>query len=163
MYRNNFRAPQLQNRQNLSFGGGNCGGRRNSVAENCNKNNAAQENCGCLTPVTPCVVPAGCVCEPQGCICEPVTNCGCEPQGCGCETENCVCNKEPEHDCACQKPEPADPGCKPSKKDPISMMPLAMAYVPWQDYKDVYSEEEGWCKGTIFAQLDLDFMARRCN
>ena len=43
------------------------------------------------------------------------------------------------------------------------MMPLAMAYVPWQDYKDVYSEEEGWCKGTIFAQLDLDFMARRCN
>lgn len=148
MYRNNFRTSQLQNRQNLSFGSGNCGGRRNSAAENCSKNNVAQENCGCLTPITPCVVPAGC---------------GCEPQGCGCESSNCACDEVSERDCACQKPEPANPGCKPSKKDPISMMPLAMAYVPWQDYKDVYSEEEGWCKGTIFAQLDLDFMARRCN
>jgi hypothetical protein len=42
-------------------------------------------------------------------------------------------------------------------------MALAMAYVPWQDYKNICPEEEAWCKGTIFAQLDLDFMARRCN
>lgn len=63
---------------------------------------------------------------------------------------------------ACEEGRP-DSDCFPSKKDPVGKMPLAMAYVPWQDYKDICSEEESWCKGTIFAQLDLDFMARRCN
>ncbi|MBQ9119872.1 MAG: spore coat associated protein CotJA [Lachnospiraceae bacterium] len=47
--------------------------------------------------------------------------------------------------------------------DPIACMPLAMAYVPWQDYEAIYSEAEAWEKGTIFCKLDLDFMARRCN
>ena len=53
--------------------------------------------------------------------------------------------------------------CRPSMNDPISCMPLAMAYVPWQDYEAIYSEAEAWEKGTIFCKLDLDFMARRCN
>lgn len=67
--------------------------------------------------------------------------------------DSCGCGTAPETDC----------GCVPSRQDPIEGMSLAMAYVPWQDYKDVCSEEEGWRAGTIFAQLDLDFMARRCN
>lgn len=54
-------------------------------------------------------------------------------------------------------------GCRPSRRDPLAGMPLAMAYVPWQDYEETYSKEEAWERGTIFCQLDLEFMARRCN
>lgn len=53
--------------------------------------------------------------------------------------------------------------CRPSMNDPIACMPLAMAYVPWQDYEAIYSEAEAWQRGTIFRKLDLEFMARRCN
>ena len=83
---------------------------------------------------------------------QPENNC-CEPPQC------CT---PPDKDCDCGNKKP-DPDCVPSKKDPIAGMALAMAYVPWQDYKNICPEEEAWCKGTIFAQLDLDFMARRCN
>lgn len=63
----------------------------------------------------------------------------------------------------CRPSDEPDYDCFPSKQDPVAGMALAMAYVPWQDYRNVCSEEEAWCRGTIFAQLDLDFMARRCN
>lgn len=68
---------------------------------------------------------------------------------------------EPER--GCDRPEETENGCRPSKRDSVSGMPLAMAYVPWQDFKDIYPEEESWCRGTIFAQLDLEFACRRCN
>ena len=92
---------------------------------------------------------------------------------CGCECPSrpsmpapqpdCIVVIERECDCGCDKPEEDDCGCRPSKNDPVSGMPLAMAYVPWQDFKEIYSEDESWCNGTIFAQLDLEFMCRRCN
>ncbi len=99
-------------------------------------------------------------CAPQQedncCVPRPENNC-CAPQ-----PEDSCCMPLPENNCGCGNEE-VDYGCFPSKKDPVAGMPLAMAYVPWQDFKDICSEEEAWCKGTIFAQLDLDFMARRCN
>lgn len=81
-------------------------------------------------------------------------------------TSDCGCGAAPapasERSCGCSRDE-IDEGCMPSNNDPISGMRLAMAYVPWQDFRNIYSEEEGWCRGTIFAQLDLEFLARRCN
>lgn len=40
---------------------------------------------------------------------------------------------------------------------------LAMAYVPWQSWKNLYEICEGFSKGTIFKELDLDFYGRRCS
>lgn len=35
---------------------------------------------------------------------------------------------------------------------------LAMAYVPFQQWSEVYSAEKGLCSGTIFPCLDLPFV-----
>ncbi|MBQ9767273.1 MAG: spore coat associated protein CotJA [Lachnospiraceae bacterium] len=40
---------------------------------------------------------------------------------------------------------------------------LAMAYVPWQTWRKLYEVCEGFKAGTIFKELDLEFMGRRCN
>ena len=34
---------------------------------------------------------------------------------------------------------------------------LAMAYVPWQKWQALYEAEKGFCRGTIFAELDKPF------
>ncbi|MDD3410967.1 MAG: spore coat associated protein CotJA [Eubacteriales bacterium] len=39
--------------------------------------------------------------------------------------------------------------------------PLAMSYVPWQTWGDLYEEETALVRGTIFPVLDLPFLARR--
>ncbi len=39
--------------------------------------------------------------------------------------------------------------------------PIAMAYVPWQKFRDVYPPEKAFCQGTIFAELDLPFYGCR--
>lgn len=36
-------------------------------------------------------------------------------------------------------------------------MPLAMAYVPWQTWQNIYDAEKGFCNGTIFQELNLPF------
>lgn len=38
---------------------------------------------------------------------------------------------------------------------------LAMSYVPWQAWCDLYDEKTALERGTIFPSLDLPFMARR--
>lgn len=38
--------------------------------------------------------------------------------------------------------------------------PLAMAYVPWQCWNQVYDLEEGFQAGTIFPELNLPFTGR---
>ena len=35
---------------------------------------------------------------------------------------------------------------------------VAMAYVPFQQWSEVYSAEKGFCAGTLFPCLDLPFM-----
>lgn len=62
-------------------------------------------------------------------------------------------------DCNC-RPKPSSP----VKRDPLQGMPLAMAYVPWQDWKNVYCQEKALQRGTIFEELDLPFEGRGgCN
>ncbi|MBP5431294.1 spore coat associated protein CotJA [Ruminococcus sp.] len=36
-------------------------------------------------------------------------------------------------------------------------VPLAMAYVPWQQWGETYGEDEALSRGTLFPQLDLPF------
>ena len=41
--------------------------------------------------------------------------------------------------------------------------PLAMAYVPWQQFKMCENLEEGFKNGTIFPELNRPFLGRRCK
>ena len=43
------------------------------------------------------------------------------------------------------------------RNDVFYGMPLAMAYVPWQKWQNIYDAEKGFCRGTIFQELDLPF------
>ncbi|MDD7113763.1 MAG: spore coat associated protein CotJA [Lachnospiraceae bacterium] len=45
----------------------------------------------------------------------------------------------------------------------IDSLPLAMAYVPWQTWGNLYKPEEGLKQGTIFKDLNLPFTGRRCG
>ncbi len=141
----------------------------------CCEPQCCEPQCCAMERRNECCTPEPC-CEPQCCESERRNECCtsapcCEPQCCESERRNECCTSAPccvrpvplpAPDCGCRDEE-LDEGCFPSKHDPVSGMALAMAYVPWQDYRNVCSEEEAWCRGTIFAQLDLDFMARRCN
>lgn len=49
------------------------------------------------------------------------------------------------------------------KETTLSGMPIAMAYVPWQSYGDLYQVPQALRNGTLFRELNLDFAGRRCN
>lgn len=53
--------------------------------------------------------------------------------------------------------------CAPATEDRLAGMPIAMAYVPWQRWKQTYSLEQGLNRGTIFPELDLPFVMGRCR
>ena len=42
----------------------------------------------------------------------------------------------------------------------IDDMPIAMAYVPWQRWSNVYDLDKGFCYGTIFPELNKPFVGR---
>lgn len=43
------------------------------------------------------------------------------------------------------------------RDDALEGMPLAMAYVPWQNWRKIYEPEKALCRGTIFEELDKPF------
>lgn len=42
--------------------------------------------------------------------------------------------------------------------DLLNGMPIAMSYVPWQEWHDIYPAEKALCRGTIFEELDKPFL-----
>ena len=52
-------------------------------------------------------------------------------------------------------------GCAP--EGALQGMPLAMAYVPWQSFGNLYALSQALQCGTLFQELSLDFLGRRCN
>ena len=44
----------------------------------------------------------------------------------------------------------------------VDSLPLAMAYVPWQRFRDTYEMCRALQAGTIFPELDLPFLIGRC-
>ena len=50
-----------------------------------------------------------------------------------------------------------EPGCQEQQH------PVAMAYVPWQQWQTTYAPERGLVQGTIFPDLDLQFNYGRCG
>ena len=51
-------------------------------------------------------------------------------------------------------------GMRMDGHDTIHNMPLAMAYVPWQTWRDIYDAEKGFHYGTIFKELDKPFLGK---
>ena len=47
------------------------------------------------------------------------------------------------------------------KRDELRGLPLAMAYVPWQEFGCTYEPMQGMHTGTIFPELDKPFYGRR--
>ena len=68
-------------------------------------------------------------------------------------------------------PTPAAPATKPANMSCPSteggvleqQYPVAMAYVPWQQWQTTYAPERGLVQGTIFPDLDLQFNYGRCG
>ncbi|EOS80307.1 hypothetical protein C817_01799 [Dorea sp. 5-2] len=57
-------------------------------------------------------------------------------------------------------PEPvSQPVCcsNTGEYDELNGMPLAMAYVPWQEWQNIYEAEKGFHCGTIFEELNKPF------
>lgn len=51
-------------------------------------------------------------------------------------------------------------GCR-AKNDPLAGLALAIGYVPWQVWRDVYEPDKGLARATIFAELDKPFCGVR--
>lgn len=52
--------------------------------------------------------------------------------------------------------------CPGTGRDELAGMPLAMAYVPWQNYCNLNDDCEALYLGNLFKDLDKDFYGRRC-
>lgn len=61
---------------------------------------------------------------------------------------------------ACSMPARPMPHSCNRKNDPLANMPLAMAYVPWQFFQDVYEPDKALQYGTIFPELNKPFYGR---
>lgn len=107
-------------------------------------------------------------------------DCGCDKRETRREAD-CGCEKREirrEADCGCEKKEmkrEPDCGCTTESmyremkkegnccKEDMPGKALAMAYVPWQSWGNLYEICEGFSTGTIFKELNLEFCGRRCN
>lgn len=87
----------------------------------------------------------------QGCGYSNSTTQSCGPSGniCGCKKAG---------GCGCMKTDGCDIGT-----EHVDHMAPGMCYVPWQKWEDIYSPEEGFARGTIFAQLDKSYIGRKCK
>lgn len=73
----------------------------------------------------------------------------CEKERCRDERPSCSVNEK------CHNERPS---CSVKEKyDALMDLPIAMAYVPWQYWDHIYEIEKGFCRGTIFKELDLPF------
>lgn len=85
--------------------------------------------------------------------------------GCNCQNQNqAQCQKQCHNQCQnqCRSSSPCEnmqeTDCnKFETYDTLHDMPLAMAYVPWQQWKNVYDGAKGLQSGTIFEELIFPF------
>lgn len=94
-----------------------------------------------------------------GCSNNATQGCGCSnntTQSCGPSGNTCGCKKA--GGCGCMKNDGCDIGT-----EHVDHMAPGMCYVPWQKWEDIYSPEEGFARGTIFAQLDKSYIGRKCK
>ncbi len=64
--------------------------------------------------------------------------------------------------CSCRNQSPAVMNCPNSGAGCIEQFPVGMGYVPWQQWRQTYTLEQGLRQGTIFPELDYPFVIGRC-
>lgn len=62
-----------------------------------------------------------------------------------------------EYECPVHVEDPSKTCCT---HDPLNVLPIAMAYVPWQEFRDLYPAEKALFRGTIFEELDKPFSGK---
>ncbi len=65
--------------------------------------------------------------------------------------EECFCEHRHNHE-----------ECKEHEMNMLQGLPLGMAYVPVQTWREIYAPELAFERGTIFKELDLPFLGKRC-
>lgn len=50
--------------------------------------------------------------------------------------------------------------CACKREDPLQKLPIAMAYVPWQQWRDLHDLCYGFQCGTIFQELEKPFQGK---
>lgn len=55
------------------------------------------------------------------------------------------------------------PSCGQTCCPETNRYPVAMAFVPWQQWQPTYVPEQGLIEGTIFPDLNLPFHCGRCG
>lgn len=51
--------------------------------------------------------------------------------------------------------------CHEKNENCIDMFPVGMAYVPWQNWNQIYELDKALSVGTLFPELDKPFIGRR--
>lgn len=91
----------------------------------------------------------------RGCSCD-MGNCDQMPNSCSCgsmpDNQNTCGMSQSEIANQCQNDSAGD-----CCTDPLYGMPLAMGYVPWQQWNKIYDPCDGLANGTIFPELNLQF------
>ena len=60
----------------------------------------------------------------------------------------------------CNNCRPIPPPSRIMSRDVWNDKALAMAYVPWQTWRDIYDTEKALKHGTIFCELDKPFLGK---
>lgn len=60
----------------------------------------------------------------------------------------------------CERRNKIEPVMEPRGREDFA---LGMAYVPWQQWRDLYTPDRALCVGTIFRELDMPFLMGRCQ
>ncbi len=77
----------------------------------------------------------------------------------GARQNGCGCNRGA-GDASC--PGRMSGRCRVHGEDRLAGMPLAMAYVPMQEWRNLYDLEPGFERGTLFKELDFPFFPTAC-
>ena len=119
-------------------------------------------NCNCSCNETPNHQNNHCDCKEtlceQDCNCNHSQNNDCDcndtQSGQGC---HCDCNHSQNNNCTM----PESSACRPEPT--LCEFPIGMAYVPIQQWRRLYDICTAFRNGTLFQELNLDFLGRRCN
>lgn len=86
-----------------------------------------------------------------------------EERSCNCSNTQSSERQSEKSTCNCSR-ENQNESFEQDCTDKLSEMPLAMAYVPWQKWHNIYEICKGFQRGTIFCELDKPFLGRGgCN
>ncbi len=95
--------------------------------------------------------------------CRGNRGCSCGMENCGQMQNSCSCGSMPDNQntCGMSQSEITNQCQNDSAgdccSDPLYGMPLAMGYVPWQQWNKIYDPCDGLANGTIFPELNLQF------